>query len=902
MITPATAKYLEYEAQKVGATPIVKVTLLPYYYPVAIDGDGTFVNCAYVLSPGGVPRIQATYAGFTSGSWISAAIFADTDDLIETTVTWTESQAGFETVLYWRTANTAAELATASWQIIQQDDVITVLNYHQFKWVLTGYRAWAEDDPGDADDFTAWAEDMPNEDEYQGYAAPGLDDLTYIEAISLSGEYNLIGDIESAGNITQEIPAAFDELVAGNYSGLTLNNRQGAWVGGVWVPAPRYSPNKSSFIFAGQDWYGKEIKVYLGWGTGGSGSGWGITGFGEAPGFLMGGYSEWLPIFHGKIITWGPVTRAVDEDGKFQPNTVEIYARDYLHDLLATRIAIPAADGTPQPLTYGEFLVDAEPIGDWSPDDPVKEIDFESGDYSKLDSLGTLNGGTYEIITPGMDGNHAFRCSTDGASTWQRAYGTIILGSAETLIRGHLRFSTVPASVTAWNMIFLRTLNAARTELAYGVELGIGADGMVWASIVGATLPEGKCLNLNVPANEDIWIPFSVWFAPKDSSGPDGYDGQVKIWINGEEVYSFSGNLANQVPYYLDIGVMTGNTAETWTVDFNDIQIYSHYYRNAFRVTGAPFTSIGSVYIDQAPQGDTQIVPHGSGYGYIQTLTRYPEWGMVQFTLDDEEHLEFTVDGNVQMRVVEQAGGRHALEIIEALLTLAGLDSYIDAAALAAAYAACPNDIINVRFDPGGTEKRGLKDYSSLGMTVGDALKEILVRCLYWIFFNFDSIKIVPYTGAAPTGPVLPITAANAWECDQIIDMEKLNAYVGAKYGWYERDNSLFYLAGTAAAGNQGTELDLTWASPVCVETYAVVKAKADLLLQYLGVQERVEPVKIGLQGVRVELMDVVSLNDALLHDTVKNYWVTRKEVNLDSPIIGGKMAVALTLADFLEA
>ena len=38
----------------------------------------------------------------------------------------------------------------------------------------------------------------------------------------------------------------------------------------------------------------------------------------------------------------------------------------------------------------------------------------------------------------------------------------------------------------------------------------------------------------------------------------------------------------------------------------------------------------------------------------------------------------------------------------------------------------------------------------------------------------------------------------------------------------------------------------------------------------------------MNLSGARLELMDVVSVDDELLHDASTNYFVTRKEVGLD--------------------
>jgi hypothetical protein len=331
------------------------------------------------------------------------------------------------------------------------------------------------------------------------------------------------------------------------------------------------------------------------------------------------------------------------------------------------------------------------------------------------------------------------------------------------------------------------------------------------------------------------------------------------------------------------------NVAENWTVDYENIEVRTKYFQNAYQVTGGPFEAIGPVYIDNAAQPDSKAVDV-----YTQTLVRFPEYGMVQFASTDPE---FKLSGEVMIRVVEHAGGRHALAVLEALLAEAGLTDYIDAPALAAAYLAVPDDIIHARFEGGNADKTGPKDYANLGIPAADAIKEITSRMMYWCFMDAGRIRIVPYTGTPPVSPVMALTASNKWENSQIIDLENQNAFVSAVYGWYARNPNLFYLAGIQEAGGQGTSLDYSWGSPVCVENRATVQAKVDLLLKFLSAQDRIDPVTMNLSGARLELMtDTVSLRDELLNDTAQNYRVGRKDVGLDQ---GGR-TTTLQLIRFL--
>jgi hypothetical protein len=879
---PASAEYKAYEAQLIGATPVFRASFLPKYWPSGVNADGDFVHCAYVAPD----RIQADYEGFSGGYWISPVLTANLQvSTSPAVITWGWNSPGFDSLVYYRGAADPAALAAASWTLVNNGDTIQIYPYYQFKLTLEGFRAWAVDDPGDADAFTAWAVDVAGVEAEQGYASDANvsgDVLTYIEALQLLGQFTVVRDIETAGSLSMEAPQAFDDLVAGSHSGLTLNNCQGTGEVTVlgpdeidysWTPAPLFSPNKPSFFLADQDWYDIQLKIELGWSKGG----WFASGFLEDE-WLGEGFIDFVTLFLGKVKKWGPVSRAVGS-----PNTVEVYAEDYIADCFKKRICLPAADGTPAPLTFGEFLCTGEAISGWSPAPVAKSAYFENNDYRELDRIVTSGGGASSLITPGIAGEastHAFRAVTTGAN--QAAYGVRICPNAKTIfVTGTMRFTGVPAvTPTGHNLTFLRLMGAGGGASAFDVFVDAG--GAIYSYIGALGGQDGK---FNALAYVDVPLPFA-FLMKADSAGI------AKLWINGDEVISYAGDLSMYVPVEFWFGAGTSGTSEAWTIDFDDIEIRTQYFDNAFQVPGGPFAGIGPVYIDNLAQPETQTV--GS---FTQTLTRYPEYGIVQFSSTDPD---FKPSGEVMFRVIEHAGGRHALYIIEALLAAAGVTEYIDAVALAAAYAAVPGDIINARFEGGQTEKQGLKDIASLGLPVADALKEITSRCLYWIFTDAGNIKIVPYTAAAlvtPTDPLQILTASNKWENNQVIDLSNVNAFVTAVYGWYSRNPSLFYVAGDQTAGGQGASLDYSWDSPVACENLDMVKAKADLLLKFLGPQEQIDPVTMSLSGARFELMaDVINLTDVLLSDASINYLITSKEVSLDQ---GGRNT-ALQLIRFL--
>jgi hypothetical protein len=873
----ALAEYIEYEAQPRGATPAVRATFFPYLWPNGVNAGGEFAHCAYVAPD----RIQADYEGFTGGEWISEVLTANLQvSESPAVITYQWNYPGFTGLLYYRAAETAALLAVAGWTPIESGDTIQIRNFYQFKLTLEGYRAWAVDDPGDANGFTAYAVDVAGVEAEEGYAAedhvPG-DPLTYIEASELMGEFPVVRDIETAGSVSMEAPKDFSDLVAGSYSGLTLNNRQKApslagWFTGEWfvdgwfgesIPAPLFSPGKSSFFLAQQiaayaspaEFWKQaniQLKIELGWSKGG----WFVNGFGVG-GWLAEDFTDFVTLFIGKVREWGPVTRAVGS-----PNTAEVYAEDSVSDCLKKRVCLPAADGSPNPLTFGEFLCKAEAVAGWSPDPVIKSAYFESNDYSELHS----KAGTYSLITPGLTADRAFRVETPGVAILESSYGTIRLDSpGEMFVSGSMRFHTIPANIASNNMVFMQFLTEAGLVIT---NVTVQFTGNLFAGFNSGPSEDGK---FNIKAFEDVPVTFAVWGFPGDAT-----HGKFRLWINGEEVITYNGVF--EIPIEFRFGPMTGAiAAEAWTIDFDDLEVKPKYYHNAFKVDGSPFTGIGPVYIDDIAQPDEFV-----GVSSTETLIRYPAWGMVQITSADPE---YKPSGDVQVRVIENAGGRHALYVIEQLLAAAGLTENIDAPALAAAYAACPDDVINARFEGGGDKKKnfGLADKSSMGVTVADCLKEILSRMMYWFFIDAGRIKIMPYTGAALTDPVLALTASNKWENSQTIDLQNINAFVTAIYGWYERNPSLFYVAGTQEAGGEGVGLDYSWDSPVCCERRDVVKAKADLLLQFLSAQDLIDPVSMSLSGARLELMtDVVSLRDELLNDTAQNYVIRSKEVNLD--------------------
>lgn len=873
MLPVPSADYAICEAKNLGKQLAVRATFLPYPWPPGVNADGDFSHSYFRQ----IERIQFEFEYFTGGYWISEVRTSNIQLSPSTAIfTWDWNYPGFDVSLYWRAADTTAELAVESWTEVFQGSSLEIKAYYQLKAIADGYRCWIEEEADTPDDGTAWIEADASPDAYQGYAANNHvagDDNCYIENLILLGEFTVVRDIEQAGTITQEAPRDFSDLVSGSHDGLILNNRQRtlSWDGIdpetlSYTPTPLFSPGKSSFFLAHKsDWYGTgigdglKLRIDIGWNLGGFLS----TPFLSTP-FLVENFTDFLTLYLGKVDNPWEGNRSVDENGVQSANVVKVTSKDFILDCLQKKICLPAVDGTPQPLTLGEFLVKGKEVSGWSPAPIIRSAYFAQDNYNELDHVIATGGGAFSLITPGIVNDRAIRFATTGAN--QTAYASIILSSSgEMFPLGTMRFTAIPATISNLNFTFMQIIDSTGSA---DLSLSVDSSGNIYSSLGGQT-------DFNILGYEGVPLSFAVWLSPTNP-------GYAKLFINGDEVLTYTANLSGDNPIEFRFGAQTGAVAETWTVDFEGIEIKEKYYLNAYRVLGAPFAGIGPVYMDNIAQPASKTVGV-----YVQTLTKYPEYGLVQITSTDPD---FSPSGDILIRVIENAGGRHALYGFEVILEQIGLTDYIDADALAAAYAAVPNDIINMRFESeADQEKYGLKDYASMGIPAADCLKEILSRMMYWLFIDAGTIKIVPYTGTAPTDPAMAFTATNMHEAVQRygIGNEDICAYVTAIYGWYDRNPSLYYVVGNPASSYQGRGLDYSWGnSPVVCESASVVKSKTDLLFIFLSAKETIDPLRTKrFEATRLELMtDTISINDVLLHDTAQNYRISRKVTRLDIP------------------
>ena len=803
MISSPSAAFTTEEAKLRGAAPIALFSFLPFYHGAGIDGGGTFLESSYVAPD----KILATYEGFASGYWISEIMSANLGRYPSPAVLSLDyNTPGYTMTFYWRSAPTSARVSASSWTALAPGDTVQVYAYYQWKVAWAGYRCWAQD-PGDAeDDFTAWAEDDPGSG-YDSYAADTeheFDSQAYIQAVLWTGEYPVAkGDVVDAGNLIQEVSKDFTGLVAGTHT-LVLNNRHGF-----------FSPLKSSFIFAGEDWFRRQVRIDFGYVKPGS----------------HGQVTDTITLYLGEIRRWGPVQR-----GTRQAHTVEIYSKDFISQLLEKPIGLIDSDGNKQVLIYGERLAKADKINGKALVPPLRTANFEKNNFNELDSSVSSGGGAISIISSSpLAGSYSMRSTITGAS--QSAYGTISLptNSAELFAKFKVRFQTVPGAPADLNYDFLQIKNSAGT---IHLRLQVTSTGKVKATYQGGS----QETDMAVASYEGIRADMAVWVKCATA-------GSIYLWINGDQALSIDDiDLSAFTVKTILLGGITGGSAESWTIDFDDIEVGDKYHDQAYQVPGYPFTEIKTVYVDEAARSSN--------------LEKFPTLGAVNFTDSANK-----VSGEVMARVVKNTT-THAVDQIEAVLIEAGLSAYINAASFAAAKAAVPDDLVGSYFDGG---------------SYADALLAINERCLYFLFVDHGEIFIIPYDGTPPASAVLAFTNQELREFTQVIDSDETQQGVNVKWGWQDHNPDLVYQAGTPS--DQGAEIDLTWGAPVATEQPAMAQSKADLLFKRLDKgQEIGDPVRGTHRMARLELLDNVSVYDPHLLDAARYYSVARKEMALGRP------------------
>ncbi len=168
----AGAAYLQEEGRCRGAKPRVKAVLAPFDLDYGLaPGSGEFVQTVY----GGEPGNLAMGDGyFTSGSWTSPIVQAFSPHLDTAVPTWEAPAGHMDVEIRLRTGETLAGVVQGLFISLSPGQDVALAPYFQLN---VGFqetiRAWALDDAGEADNFSAYAADQAPDGGFESYASDG---------------------------------------------------------------------------------------------------------------------------------------------------------------------------------------------------------------------------------------------------------------------------------------------------------------------------------------------------------------------------------------------------------------------------------------------------------------------------------------------------------------------------------------------------------------------------------------------------------------------------------------------------------------------------------------------------------------------------------------------------------
>jgi hypothetical protein len=833
MIPSPNSYYTDEEAKAAGADLRVVYTIHPFYFSAGMVG-GSFINTHLV---GGV-RVQLD-DGAESGSWTSDPLL-NRSALWPTSVVffWESASPGFDMVVEYRTAGSVDELLLADWTVMEMYDEILIDHYYQWRVSWQVIRSFFFDTEQPDDPAQAYFLDtFDPDDPYISYMTDGTGSAVYLTDMTLVGEYAIPpGDVKSSGELTLACPKDFSDLTSGDHS-LTLINR-----GGV------YSPGNPAFIFADEGfWYLKGIRVETGY---------------LRPGTRI---IDRVTIFDGLIMGWGPVTHAIDSNGKMQENTVEIRARDRIAYLLQKTIGTPASDGTPQPVVFGDLFKEATQLTDKMVGDTARSANFDGDNLYELDNTTTSGTAT---ITLNHDnpytGLGCCRLQASGAAASAVGIIDLVQEAHSFLFTGMVCFTAYPVTTPSARLLAIT---------------GTGSTLYLIATPTGRVI-----LQLNGSSYDTSWfIDDLPGIYRRLSVGIyGGTSGVLKVWVDGSEVYSSTGNYSSLIWRYISIDLTIGAYTQDWTVDWDALQVYNSFLPHLYQLSGFPFEDItqvmvdGSIRLDKTQSGATvSRIIAGRNPG-ASAITLYPEEGVVSF--DPANPPGGTVTFRARANAIT-----HPVDMLSALITLAGAASFIDTANFASVKESLPNDAVYGYFD---------------NVAAGDAIKEITSRCLIGVYMDQGKIKLQAYDGTPPSSYVRAIGTSEAPSVIEEVRMEELRTKVTGKFGNYEQNRKLYYEAnntqGQAFLGTQQLDMDFAWGASVVSESQAMVKEKVDAMLKRLGAQDILQVTGRLFRFVRLEIGDTVQINIPLLRTGVV-YRVFTKTLYLNPPF-----GVDLELVRFL--
>ena len=222
----AGAAYLQEEARYRGARPRVKAAVFPFDLDYGLaPSSGQFVQTVYGWETGKLSMADGYY---TSGSWTSLINQTPSPYLDEAVATWKTPKGHMDVEIGFRTGATPDDVSQAAFMPLASGQDISLASYFQVQVNFQEtIRAWALDDTGEADNFSAYAVDQAPDSDFESYASDGPGCLT---GFSLAGRLNLPEqEIIDPGTLQVELTRDFSELKTASHT-LVLDNRLGQWL------------------------------------------------------------------------------------------------------------------------------------------------------------------------------------------------------------------------------------------------------------------------------------------------------------------------------------------------------------------------------------------------------------------------------------------------------------------------------------------------------------------------------------------------------------------------------------------------------------------------------------------------------------------------------------------------
>jgi len=425
---PASDNYIQEEALLRGAKPRVRALIYPFDLDLGLaEGCGSFINTEYGGEAGKL-AMQAGY--FTSGSWTSPImeafpgvpgvsgagwfggsgwwqegwLWARPGMLV--TPTWEDLAGYLEVTVSLRTAESYAGCGEVDWVEVKSGGEYELEKYYQLKVELNEtIRAWALDNAGDADAYSAYAIDAYPDPGYDSYASDG-EFPGNLQNLLLTGEMLLPeSEIINPGDLNVELALDFGDLRTGS-NRLVMDNRSRQWV-----------PGGGNFYLRAIPWYKKYLKLYHGF---------------ELP----DGTVEWQLVYIGQLDKISEMSHAWDEAHLAHLETV-----DFVRQMLEHKIGAPDPDGAKKPFMRGYFRAKAESTGTTEAACEVTKtgsgvaalhvVDEEK--YSGNEDRDYL----VQAETTGEIGTATFKWSKDGGQTWEKTgLTTVGIGSPVQLENG----------------------------------------------------------------------------------------------------------------------------------------------------------------------------------------------------------------------------------------------------------------------------------------------------------------------------------------------------------------------------------------------------------------------------------------------------------------------------------